>query len=167
MPVGVIDSRYLAQIARLKQAAGLDSAETLVLTQRSWFMPDPNGSLYDGNPRSLEAIKYAFDRTALGLNYLQALLDVKGAGGDAMSDKVQSDYLAALERAYRLRHMGFPRTALHAAARRSGHAATVGGVFDRVTQYASDLLVAGAAGFVPAEDNVNATVAVLAAAYNP
>jgi hypothetical protein len=51
----------------------------------------------------------------------------------AAASKLASDYLAAAERAFRLRHMGAVRARIHAAGRRDAAASFVG-VFNRMAE---------------------------------
>ena len=141
-----LDPRFLAQITRLQDvsASVANTTTNIEHAQRSWQNPDDNNGAWSGSPFDIPNIAKAFDRAALGEAYARVMQDPKGSVGDAMSVKLQSDYLAAQERAFRLRHLSSVRARVHAAARRRGHANDEFGIFARVRDYAVDLLVQGA-----------------------
>jgi hypothetical protein len=145
MPVGSLDATFLNNTQALKDhATGVAAAHTGAQLRR-WYLAWLAG--WSGDPLDLNGMADAFARTGLGAMYGAALTDNRGASGDAASAKLQSDYLGAMERAFRLRHATPIRCALHAAARRLGHSHAGAGIFARVETYAQDLIVAGAAGF--------------------
>jgi hypothetical protein len=149
MPVGTITERYAAQHVRLKLTALSIALEATGTLGRSWHVPNTNGGLWDGDPHNLGGIAQAFDRAQAATLYAAALLTADGSGGDVMALKLQHDYVAMQERAYRLRHLSPIRAVVHAGARRKGHSTDVVGPIDRVTAFIADLLVAGAAGWIP------------------
>lgn len=141
MPLGVLDDRYVSQTLQLRTVAATLALAAIESGQRYWMVPDlGTGSL------TITGLAAAFDRTTIANNYATVLTSQDGTDGDVTATKVQSDYLASQERAYRLRSSGPVRCALHAAARRNAHGMT-SGVFGRVDSYVQDLLVAGSAGF--------------------
>lgn len=154
MPIATITSRYSAQQAVLKAQAQSVYLEATNQSERTWHVPDGNGLAWQGDPQDLAGLSHAFDRSEEAATYAASLGTTEGSVGDAMALKVQHDYLALQERAYRARHMSPIRGVMHAAARRVGHATDSYGAFDRVTQFAADLLVAGAAGWNPPQDPV-------------
>ena len=142
MPLGNLDDRYLSQTLQLRTVNTALAAASTESGQRSWMVPDlGTGDL------TVPGLAKAFDRSTVADNYSQILTSQDGTDGDAMAAKLQSDHLAAQERAYRLRSAGPVRCGLHAAARRAAHGMT-NGVFGRVDSYVQDLLLAGSAGFV-------------------
>lgn len=67
----------------------------------------------------LRNLKEPFKREDLQANYTEVMNDDEpGTAGDKVAIKFQSDYLAAMERAYRLRHTGSVRTEIFSALRR-------------------------------------------------
>lgn len=112
---------------------------------RNWMLA--NTALWRGDPLDIADMAEAFARAGLAEQYATAINDAQGSRGDAMSAKMQSDYLAAQERAFRLRHATPIRCALHAAGRRNAHGLASVGPIARVQGLAQDLLVAGGAGF--------------------
>ena len=150
MPVGTITSRYTAQQLVLRAHALSVALEATGALQRGWYVPDPNG--WEGEIFDIAGVSSAFDRSEVAALYQTALMTVLGAGGDAMALKLQSDYLAVQERAWRLRHLSPIRAVMHAGARRIGHSTGQVGAFDRVTQYIADLLISGVAGWQPPQN---------------
>jgi hypothetical protein len=148
MPLGVLIDRYKAQLERLKDTAAAADLAARTAAGRIWHVPEGAG-IWAGDPLDIAGAAIAFNRGAAADLYYDAMTTDKGSVGDAMALKIQSDYLAAQERAWRMRHQSTVRAAMHAAARRLGHSTTTTGALDRVTQYISDLLVAGAAGWTP------------------
>lgn len=66
--------------------------------------------------------KGIFDREEINANYSQIAEDQEnlGSGGDVAGLKLQIDYLAVEERAFRVRHMSLSRAFHHAHARARG-----------------------------------------------
>jgi hypothetical protein len=146
MPVGTFAERFVAQTVRLQYYGVVNSNAAVNLDQREWMVPD---LLDEPALQSIAGLADAYARVEAAELYQAALTDPLGAAGDAMAMKLQSDYLAGQERAYRLRQMSPLRASLHASARRYAHGATGAGVFGRVASHIQDLLVAGSAGFRP------------------
>lgn len=96
--------------------------------QSSWYRPYPRG--WSGNPLDIKGMQAAFDRSSLNALYKAGLLQPANAAtvGDAMAAKLQIDYTATLERAYRTRHASRIRCVAHNSARKKGHG-NAGGVF--------------------------------------
>lgn len=108
-------------------AAALEPAA--ILHRRKWFVPDaawstPNG--FDGtlpwvgNPLTGTSIRHAFSRDAIGSMYSELVVNGAGSLGEAACMRVQSDWIAGCERAYRVRHASPIRNAVHAMGRNSG-----------------------------------------------
>lgn len=67
----------------------------------------------------ISGLKEPFKREDLQANYAEVMNDEDpGTAADKVAIKFQSDYLAAMERAYRLRHTGLIRTEIFSAMRR-------------------------------------------------
>lgn len=143
MTVGVLDEVFLLNTLNLKTTAEGIADSLLNEGQRPWQTPPD----WSGDPLDVEGMADGFDRSEAGEVYGEALQSEEGSAGDAASMKLQSDYLATRERAYRLRHATPIRCALMAASRRAGHGDAGAGVFARVESFAQDLIVAGASGF--------------------
>ena len=86
---------------------------------RMWMLGTSIGSVWDGDVTDLTGIKKAFDRSEI-LSTFNDIMDTDnpGSGADRMAMKFQSDYLAAMDRAFRTRHAGLVRCDLFAAERR-------------------------------------------------
>jgi len=83
-------------------------------TGRAWIHGSSDYELTD-----ISGLKEPFKREDLQANYAQVMNDLDpGTAADKVAIKFQSDYLAAMERAYRLRHTGLVRTEIFAAMRR-------------------------------------------------
>lgn len=143
MAVGTIDSVFLRNTSNLKASAQLIATALLNGGLRVWQTPTG----WSGDPLDIDGMGAGFSRAGVGAVYGAALQSNLGSAGDAASQKLQSDYLAARERAHRLRHATPIRCVMMAAGRRRGHANAGAGVFARVESYAQDLIVAGATGF--------------------
>lgn len=115
------------------------------------------------NPTDIPSLGKAFSRNEEGgLNdqYISAMLN--GASfAEIIAINTQGDYMAAMERAYRLRHAGKIRRQAWSAARLTGHgksksegtedvASKVSGIFDRVRQQVNQAIKSG-----EVEDNPN------------
>jgi hypothetical protein len=110
--------------------------------QNKWFIPDK--SKWSGDPLKIPEIEKAFDREKINENYRDLIKDADAIGttGETTVLKQQLDYVAALERAYRLRHATSIRCALHNSVRREAHGHNKG-VFQRVLTLVTDNLKAG------------------------
>ena len=111
--------------------------------QRGWTVPDENDaeSLFD-----VPALHQpGFDREPINVNYEQCFQDEENPGtvGDVIGLKLQVDYVAAEERAYRFRHASTVRCLVHAAGRRMGD--SVGPVFRYVEETVGDVIRTGGA----------------------
>jgi hypothetical protein len=83
-------------------------------TGREWIHGSNDYELTD-----ISGLKEPFKREDLQANYAIVMSDLDpGTAADKAAIKFQSDYLAAMERAYRLRHTGIIRTEIFAAMRR-------------------------------------------------
>lgn len=107
--------------------------------QRKWF---------DGKTQPFDISgmhKELFGRDDLNAKYAECMKSVEGAGtvADIIVIKRQIDYMAAAERAHRLRQASTARLLAHATARRVAHGS--GGTFDAVEQVLADTLRAGSA----------------------
>ena len=120
------DPEFVDQLTNLEDSSTAASKATLLTGQRKWTYPPLNG--WDGNPFNIVGMNDAFKRKNLNYIYLQILGDPEKAGtiGELMALKLQIDYVAALERAFRSRHCSSIRAKIHAAARKRGQGDTKG-----------------------------------------
>jgi hypothetical protein len=91
--------------------------------------------------------KPAFDRSEINANYDEVLASGSDPGtvGDAASLKLQVDFNAAEERAFRLRHATSLRCIIVAHGRLDGHGHQAG-IYAAAENMAADLIAAGALG---------------------
>ena len=88
--------------------------------QRKWQIPsDLSVDLFE----IAKLHEPSFNRTTINVNYQEATQDPDDAGtnGDTIALKLQLDYNAAEERAFRHRHASPVRNICHAHGRRYGH----------------------------------------------
>lgn len=85
-----------------------------------------------------------YDRNQINTNYDEVTQTAKdpGTAGDAASLKLQGNYNATEERAFRALHATIVRCTVHAHARLRGHGNSIG-VFGRVESEAVNLIKAG------------------------
>ncbi len=138
---GQIHARFTAQVRALAAEAGLLHAGVTTGTGREWQLGDLNG--WSGDVTDVPGMGKPFDRKAIGQNFADVYQGEPGTTGDAATLRLQNDYLAAMERAYRTRHVSSVRATIMAAGRRAGHASPQGPLLDGVIRYAQDLLKAG------------------------
>lgn len=136
--VGVVHDVFIKRILAL-QAAGLglhEGAADPATGRRPWML----GPLedWDGSLDDVENMSQDFDRQAIADEYGDALTvkdDVDQNGNPISASgqcagirglRLQHDFVAAEERAFRLRHCSRLRAAGHAAARRRAHASPFG-----------------------------------------
>lgn len=142
MPVQV-DPGFLAQLLELAVAAHASYQGTTLAGQRRWYAPP--ASDWTGDPLDVAGASAAFDREGLNADYKGALVD-GGTVGDCMAAKLQIDYVAVGERAYRTRHATRIRSAAHAAGRRRAQG-SAGGVFvSGVLPYVQGVIAAASGG---------------------
>lgn len=152
MPIATIDPVFQTQLVTLtsQEATNSDAAQ-LDGTQPVWWSPStavvaPN---WNGNPLTItgtNSMARAFNRKESNDNYLKAI-ETSGTpqGGrvvDRIVTKIQVDYLAAMERAFRALHSTCTRCEMHAASRHLG-AGSTNGVFTRVRDYLESTLSGG------------------------
>lgn len=145
MSMGRLYERFLAQQEAARTYAEASSLAAQGADVRQWYVPDL-GTGWDGDPFNMAGVAAAFSRAEPTENYQAFFFYQFGTAGDCVAAKMQSDYLACQERAYRLRHLTPVRASAHACARHRGHANAGVGVFARLTSHIQDVLVAGSTG---------------------
>ena len=113
--------RFVAQLNKSADAANTISKAFLLQGQRRWHIVDKGE--WDGDLFDLSGISKAFSREENEEDVANSIKDGAnpGTSGDLIVSVMQGDYLAAQERAFRLRHQTTVRSSMHAAARRMGH----------------------------------------------
>ena len=136
------DENFVAHVQSLQEAAAILAAS--VDGGQRLHTPPPSLS---GDPSDPTACNHPFDRSAIGQDMELAVLGNPDAGtvADVATLKLQNDFIAARETAYRSAHASTVRCAIHAAARRRGHASPSGVFGNGVLRYAQDLIQQGTA----------------------
>lgn len=114
---------FSERIDDLSQTLATQLAESrLGAKPRPWYLPkgwkDENRDVLDVPNLHLPD----FNRDDLNRRYVECMTPPVGTVGDIIALKLQIDYMAAEERALRLRHATPIRCIAHSLARRKGHA---------------------------------------------
>lgn len=126
MPITTLDTDFLNHLDAMKTVSTAADEATILQNQRQWMYPPLNG--WSGNPLDIVDMNNAFDRTNLNNQYITIIDDLTHEDkiGTVMATKLQLDYIAAMERAFRTRHCSSVRAKIHAAARRRGQGSSNG-----------------------------------------
>lgn len=140
---GKVHKRFQEQVTNCAKAAKINSDAQLGTEQRIWENGDKNE--WTGDPLDIAGMVSAFERGEINQNYAECLNNPKKPGtvADTRSLKVQVDWLAMEERAFRTRHSTIIRSHLHAAARRAGHGHDKGVFMQGVLKYVQDSIKRG------------------------
>jgi hypothetical protein len=118
-----VDPQFEKQIRALRAAAALASGPGDMQSgnwqKAQWMIPDG----WAGDPADLAAFSPPFDRSVSNDAFLAAVSNGQAPGvvGDCVIASTQIDYLACLERSFRIRQtMDRPRAFAHAMARQTG-----------------------------------------------
>lgn len=136
-----------SQALRELQAHARDIAEAAKTPSqaRPWQLPP--GTEWTGDLTAIDQIEKAFDRSEIEENHAAVIGDLAapGTAGDVISLKLQNDYVAAMERAFRARHATSVRCMAHAAGRRAGHGHSAGIFSDAsgALRFATDVKMIG------------------------
>jgi hypothetical protein len=117
----VDNETFEPQIRELRKRAEAEAAAREENKQTQWLMPEKKD--WDGDLFGIENLSEPFDRTAINEQFREATKDgeAPGVSGDLIVTTLQVDYLACMERAFRMRHtMRRPRAMAHMTARRKG-----------------------------------------------
>lgn len=120
---------FVPQMEQLESTSAAAAEAAFLQGQRQWMYPPLND--WSGHPFDIIGMNSAFTRANLNSIYVQIMSDPNGCGtiGESMVVKLQVDYVAALERAFRTRYCSSVRAKLHAAARRQGQGNSGAGLF--------------------------------------
>jgi len=142
--VTALGANYSAQLDQLAaDAAAIEQAYKLC-AQRPWMMPDPAPGGWLRDLLDTTSIGAAFVRTENNADYVEAVSATpRGVLSDTIVSKAQVDYLASMERSFRLRHLSQVRAAFHAAGRRRGHGHTNGLFVKILPEYLERVIQAG------------------------
>jgi len=130
---------FLAHIDAIVESSQAASDATCLEGQRRWDYP-PTGLGWYGDPYDLANMNGAFDRTPFNTDYVAVISTPGQRVGEAIVIKLQLDYIAMMERAFRTRHASSIRCKLHASSRRGGHANLDGPFKGTMVAYLTGLL---------------------------
>lgn len=137
---------FNTRLKELKQQAEAQAMEFKGAGSRPWNIPADLTALHlFKNISSLHGDEdTGFDRTKINEKYEECFQDAEDLGttGDVIGLKLQMDYLAAAERAFRFRHASTPRLLTHAMSRRWFQAK--GPIFSFIEQAVSNVIETGA-----------------------
>lgn len=136
--IGYIDTTTYVLVQDLKLAAASGAAQDspTALGRRDWFIPQ---NLLGTTVLDIGSTKDGFDRSSLGAAYSDIVLNATGSLAESSCVRMQSDWIAGCERAYRVRHASPVRCSIHAMGRNSGRASSRG-VYSRVLDTAESML---------------------------
>lgn len=141
-----LEQIFTQQVEQLGHQAEQIWLDYIGTDQSEWQMPPRTDEMdWEGDPLDLPRLQEAFNRDEANQAYELLLADKENPGttGQAAAIKLQIDYVATLERAFRTRHSTYCRAAAHAAARQRGQG-DYSGLFRRHTlAYVQNLLRAG------------------------
>lgn len=141
---GRVHTQFRNRLRALQASCELAGQAARGQGQRAWQVPSSEPAAQD--IFDLEHLHRGdLDRSEINTNYLDCLKDAEhpGTEGDTTALKQQIDYLAAEERAIRMRYMSTARCLTHAASRR--YFLGVGGVYPNIEKQVADILAAGGA----------------------
>ena len=143
MQQAIIHPAFRENAEQLAADADNLSKASLGQAQRQWQVAPLRG--WSGDPLDVAGVSVKFDRKAIHENYTGCLSDPDKAGtvADTQALTLQNDWVAMQERAFRTRHATSVRSAIHAAARRSGHAHPQGVVMAGLVKYIQDVIKRG------------------------
>jgi hypothetical protein len=127
----------------LQDQAGVLADDIKAVKQRIWQIPKKFGSKRLTDVPKLHDPDW--ERTPINTNYVQCITPPPpdaGTVGDIISLKLQMDYNAVEERAFRMRHATITRSIILEHARRDGH--KISNMFPFVVTQASNCIKNGA-----------------------
>jgi hypothetical protein len=137
---------FNTRLAELKSQALEQAMEFRGDGSRPWNVPADIEAehLFNDIPTLHGGSDTGFDRTEINTKYAECFQDpaAPGTNGDVIGLKLQMDYLAAMERAFRFRHASTSRLLTHAMSRRWFQAN--GPVFTFIETAVSNVIKAGA-----------------------
>ena len=112
---------FIKQLDKTVETGNDIVKSTQLAGQRKWHQLDKGD--WDGDLFNIADIGKAFTREENEEDVANAIKDTASPGttGDLVVSVLQGDYLAAQERAFRMRHQSRIRSDMHSSARRMGH----------------------------------------------
>lgn len=129
-----IDPVFEKRLRDIQQAAAAEHDQRSVGGQVLWDRPTG----WAGVLTDFQAMHTAFARDKANADYLEATKDPKhpGTTGDIAATTTMIDYLATLERAFKVRHtLRRPRAMAHTLARKYGHGHQHGPLIQSVLEH--------------------------------
>ena len=129
---GRIDTTFEQRVQDLEQKAQKISSSFKNQSYSEWHIPE---QVQD--PLDVPGLDKAWTRNSVNQEYERIVgtqADGAGAVGAAQAMKIQADFLAVEERAFRTRHASFVRCAAMAHGRLNGHSKSGKGVFSFLKQ---------------------------------
>lgn len=144
-PKAIVHGVFSDRPTELQEQAGKLARDIRAMDQRIWQVPKKLGGKKLTDVPTLHTPPW--ERAPINANYV-ACMDPpppnSGTVGDIVSLKLQMDYNAAEERAFRMRHATVCRCIILAATRRNGH--NESNMFPFVIKQAQDAIDNGAVG---------------------
>lgn len=128
---GKIDAKFEKRISQLEDKAGQQSSSFRYTQAREWHVPE---ELKDKELLDVPGLDNpAWDRNDINRVYAAEVLAGPGQNGGTTGDliamKWQADFMAAEERAFRMRHASYTRCAAFMHGRLDGHGIPKRGIF--------------------------------------
>jgi hypothetical protein len=134
-----MEPNFEKRLRELQQHAALEVARRSLGQQVPWHRP----AGWNGDPTDVEGLSAPFDRSVANQCAVDAIKDKDKPGtvGDVVAATTMIDYLATMERAFRVRHtMRRPRAVAHALARMKYQADPFGPFIQGGVEYARELI---------------------------
>lgn len=137
-----LDPEFLDQLTALVDTSNAAYEATSLTGQRKWMYPPLQG--WNGDPNDITDANKAFIRDNLNQTYKDIIDNISNDGtiGESMVVKLQVDYIAALERAFRTRYCSSVRARVHAAARRRSQGSSAGAFSSTIVTWLEQLIFA-------------------------
>lgn len=134
-----VDPNFEKRLRDLKTHAKTEAAARPKGQPVKWFRPQG----WNGDPHDWEGLGEPFDRTKANTDYENAVKqpDQPGTSGDIAATTTMIEELAAMERAFRVRHtLRRPRAVAHMLGRKQGHGSDQGPLIVSGLEYVRSLL---------------------------
>lgn len=129
---GIIHDKFAERVKELEETADKMAKQFRDGSElRPWHVPKDNKSVLDVPTMHMPA----WDRFEINKAYSEDILsgtETGGTCGDLIATKIQADFMAVEERAYRLRHASYVRCAALAHGQLAGHGQKDSGIFSFV-----------------------------------
>ena len=163
-PVAKLYPTFMANLSKIAEHSGAACDAAHLTGQRTWHYPptcstptqyqpqpgdpavpaQPSITCWSLDPYDLVTMRGPFDRTDMNRDYIIVIKRFlpKQRLGEVMVIKLQLDYLAIMERAWRTRLASSVRLKIHSAARRCGHSLGSGPYLGTMVNWLNKLILA-------------------------